>query len=78
MACSVSTAFTLIPAAALSYPDAGNHGFTGKMYLWLCFVVIFVTNLIFSLFQHGTGILLVVLGMEVLIAAYVAYAVLKK
>lgn len=76
--CSVSTAFTLIPAMALSYPDAGNRGLTGKTYLWVCFVLILVTNLIFSFFRHGIGSLIVVVGLEVLVAAYVAYVVLKK
>lgn len=76
--CSVSTALTLIPAMALSYPDAGNRSFTGKMYLWVCFAVIVLTNLIFSLFRHEVGILVILIGLEVLIAIYVAYEVLKK
>ena len=76
--CSLSTVLTLVPATALSYPDAGNRTFTGKTYLWACFFAIFITNLVFSLFQHETGILVVVVGLEVLLASYVAYVVLKK
>ena len=76
--CSISTAMTLIPAMAVSFPTSGNRNFTGKMYLWACFAVILVTNLIFSFFRHETGVLIIVVGLEVLVAAYVAYAVLKK
>lgn len=76
--CSVSTLLTLIPAMALSFPASGNRGFTGKTYLWVCFAIILITNLIFASFRHDTGILVIVVGLEVLLAAYVAYAVLKK
>lgn len=76
--CSLSTAIALVPAMGFQYPDAGNRAFSGKMYLWACFGVIFITNLIFSLFQHQTSILVIVVGLEVIVAAYVAYVVLKK
>jgi len=76
--CSVSTLVALVPAMALSFPASGNRSFSGKMYLWVCFAVILITNLIFTSFRHGTGVLVIVVGLEVLLAAYVAYAVLKK
>lgn len=75
--CSLSTLVALIPAMALSFPAAGNRSFTGKTYLWVCFAVILITNLIFSCFRHDAGVLVIFVGLEVLVAAYVAYAVLK-
>ena len=75
--CSLSTLVALIPAMALSFPASGNRSFTGKTYLWVCFAVILITNLILSSFRHDAGVLIIIVGLEVLVAAYVAYAVLK-
>jgi hypothetical protein len=76
--CSLSTVSCLFPAISLSYPDAGNRDLSGKMYLWLCFAVILITNIIFTFFRHEAGVLIIVVGIETLIAAYVAYSILKK
>jgi len=76
--CSISVALSLVPAMSLSFPGAGNRSFSGKTYLWVCVAVILLTNLIFSFFQHKTGSLVLVVGLEVLLAAYVTYAILKK
>ena len=76
--CSISVAIPLVPAMGFSFPEAGNRSFSGKTYLWACFALILITNLIFSFFQHKTGSLVLVVGLEVLLAAYVAYSILKK
>lgn len=76
--CSISTALTLAPAMALTVPEANRRNFSGKMYLWACFAVVFLTNLIFSFFEHQAAPIIIIVGLELLIAAYVAYAILKK
>ncbi|MBO4634381.1 MAG: hypothetical protein J5669_03315 [Bacteroidales bacterium] len=76
--CSVSTLLALVPAMALSYPESGNRSLSGKVFLWAAFAVILLTNLGFCFFRHDLGPLILVVGLEVLIAAYVAYSILKK
>jgi hypothetical protein len=76
--CSLSTFLTLLPATAITVPESGNRNLSGKVYLWACFAVIFVTNLIFCCFTHGNAPLMITIGLECILAVYVSYAILKK
>lgn len=76
--CSLSTLLALVPAMSISVTKNGNRNMSGKVLLWVAFFVILVTNLVFGFFEHEFAPMLITVGLEVLITAYIAYAILKK
>lgn len=76
--CSISMVLALVPAMGLQFPGNENRAFSAKVFLWVASAVLLITNVVFAFFEYNVGTLILVVGLELAISAYIAYSIMKK
>lgn len=75
---AICSGILLVPALAISLPDAAAKSFNAKFLAWIFLLVMLCTELFLSLKSVEPKYSIVVMLLETVVAVWLAYSIVKK